>query len=87
MLDISKVNLKELKFEMPNFRQPPEEGSHKWCSENAYMTALYHIIAVYSLTFLSLIAYLSVFVYAKCCRSDKSGEAAEGEGANEPVET
>ena len=72
---------------MPTFRQPPEEGSHKWCSQNAYMVALYHIITVYSLFILSLTVFICVFIYAKCCRSEKNAEAAEGDGANETVET
>jgi hypothetical protein len=83
---IAKIDIRNLKFEYPTFRQPPEEGSNLWCSESAYMLALYHIIAVYCLTLLFLICFICVSIYAKCCRSPKSAEAAEGEGANDAAE-
>ena len=86
MFGIAKIDIKQLKFEFPTFHQPPEEGSNLWCNESAYMLALYHIIAVYSLTLLFLITFICVSAYAKCCRSQKSAETTEGEGANDPAE-
>ncbi|RMZ96938.1 peptidyl-prolyl cis-trans isomerase CYP63-like isoform X1 [Brachionus plicatilis] len=48
----------------PNFHQPPEIDSHKWCSEKVYMSSFSQIIIIYSfclffLLFLFILLILS----------------------------
>lgn len=52
----------------PRFKQPADYDSMNWCSEQAYMTAVYHIFAVYGLTAAFLLILLLVVIYSKCCR-------------------
>ena len=47
--------------------QPKEEGSQNWCSKDAYMVALIHIVSVYALALLFFVIVLLIFIYAKCC--------------------
>ena len=66
-----------------NFIQPVENDSMNWCSKDAFMTAVYHIAAVYILAAGFLIIVLFIFIYSKLCRVRIAEEDTNNDAAVE----
>ncbi|CAF1074160.1 unnamed protein product [Brachionus calyciflorus] len=49
----------------PNFIQPPEIDSHKWCEETVYMSAVFQLILFYALIFLFLLVIFFLFISSR----------------------
>lgn len=67
----------------PNFHQPPETDSHKWCSERVYMSTFAQIIIIYSLCVFFLV-FLFILLIMSRLQSLKAMMKLNNENAQIP---
>ncbi len=63
-----------IKIWWPNFKQPREIGSSRWCSRDAYMLAIISIVVCYSLAVLFLVLVFIIFIYSKFCKPAENSD-------------